>query len=31
MFRIPADYRKVDYNDQIHKSQTQVLSATPAQ
>jgi hypothetical protein len=30
MFRIPADYRKVDFNDQITKSQTQVLSTTPA-
>ena len=31
LFRIPADYRKVDFNDQITKSQTQVLSTTPAQ
>jgi hypothetical protein len=31
MFRIPADYRKVDFHDAITKSQTQVLSTTPAQ
>ncbi len=29
MFRIPAGYRKVDFNDTITKSQTQVLSTTP--
>jgi hypothetical protein len=28
MFRIPAGYRKVDFNDQITKSQTQVLSSS---
>lgn len=28
MFRIPADYRKIDFNDMITKSQTQVLSTT---
>ncbi|HEY3056766.1 MAG TPA: hypothetical protein VGK31_12620 [Thermoanaerobaculia bacterium] len=26
MFRIPAEYRKIDFADQINKSQTQVLS-----
>lgn len=30
MFRIPADYKKVDFNDTITKSQTQVLSTTQA-
>ncbi|HSP13886.1 MAG TPA: hypothetical protein VLV78_03930 [Thermoanaerobaculia bacterium] len=28
MFRIPAGYRKVDFNEQMSKSQTQVLSTT---
>lgn len=31
LFRIPADFRKVDFHDQITKSQTQVLSTTPPQ
>lgn len=27
-FKVPADFRRVDFNDQITKSQTQVLSST---
>lgn len=31
LFRVPADFRKLNFDDNVTKSQTQVLSATPAQ
>lgn len=31
LFSVPADYRKLNFDDNVTKSQTQVLSAQPAQ
>jgi hypothetical protein len=30
LFRVPAQYKKIDFSDQINKSQTQVLSVQPS-